>query len=312
METLTAVITNLPLPLYATSVLLHSIGIYLLFCKRHRRNQDIILIHLSISEIGINIFDITQNIMTRSQNNKRVVSYLIVINCSFFVIPFLLIVILLTVDRFLEVFLNIKYQIYFNKSKTVILLLSGWGIGLFTGVPLIWMKWRYDTKVRHIIYRVMFPLYESIFLIIATCTYTYIYKKYRESLRHRPSLGRITSLVVEPWKTEGILGSGGSKGNTDCSNNKKRTIIFWRKRILPICQTKGSNGKKQKTEKRINIKKKNLFAPSLIIITFVLFVIVPDILNLFLFYVFKNNGSPLLSNILLCLYGIGFIADALI
>ena len=96
----------------------------------------------------------------------------------------------------------------------------------------------------------MFSLYESIFLIIATCTYTYIYKKYRESLRHRPLLGGITSLVVEPWKTKGILGDGDSKGNADCSNKNKRRILFRRKRILPISGQKEvmENNRKKKRE----------------------------------------------------------------
>ena len=52
-----------------------------------------------------------------------------------------------------------------------------------------------------------------------------------------------------------------------------------------------------------------MFVPTLILLTFFLFAIMPDQLHLFMFYLYKR-GSDLMMIIILMLYVTGFISDA--
>ena len=62
----------------------------------------------------------------------------------------------------------------------------------------------------------------------------------------------------------------------------------------------------------IQKRRRIIFSPFLILLTFFLFAIVPDIANLMIFYVYEDVGTNLHSNILLTLYVVGFISDAAI
>ncbi|XP_057303557.1 uncharacterized protein LOC130640955 isoform X1 [Hydractinia symbiolongicarpus] len=253
---------NLPIPLYGIAITLHCLGIYLLICLKHkRRNQDTVILNLSIAEIAMSLFDLTQNILSRGNSvTSTNIRYLTIAQCSFFVLPSFLIMILLTLDRFFEVYLNLQYFIYFNKKKTRILLALCWLTGLVCGIVLLSLKKFYeDTST--IIYKYIFPVTEGVFFVVAVVTYTYLYKKFRLVRRH-PS-------------------------------------------------TESVNRSTKATAPKSGLRGRNFFAPLLIIATFLIFVMVPDVTNLILFYILET-GTNLHSNILLLFYAIGFTCDALI
>ena len=163
-------IKNIPLLFYTIAIILHSTGIILLTKIQRMRNQDLIILHLSVSELFMCLLDIAQNIMTRdryaNQSTSLAVSYVIIANCCFFVVPSFLIIITLTVDRFLEVLLNIKYQLYFTKLTVKLVLALNWSLGAALGTLLISIKTIHGTKVRLIIFMVVFPVLHVIFLVL--------------------------------------------------------------------------------------------------------------------------------------------------
>ena len=268
---------DLPLFLYSIAILLHLLGLFLLSNQKQSSNQDIIIMNLSVAELGMCMFDIVQNILSRLPQHDLNNNIIIVAGCGFFVIPFLIIVTFLTLDRFFEVYLNIKYQIHFNKFKIGAILALAWITGIITAVTLLYKKLRYHVNVRTLIYKYMFPTLETTLFIICVLVYGYIYYKYRKSKKPKHSTSHFRSRPM-------------------FSNSK----------IYPL--QKNSHKRKYSTV----FKKRKFFAPFLIIVTLILFVIVPDMLNLYLFYIYEKTDCKAWSNILLSLYSAGFIVDAVI
>jgi len=252
----------IPLPLYLLAITLHVFGCFIITTKlKYRRNQDRIILNLSIAEIGMACSDVTQNIlMMMLPVNSKVVRYLTIMQCCVFVFPCFLVVTVLTLDRFLEVFLNIRYFCFVSTLKMQQTLVICWCCGfvlIAVLVPLASVVHYHHIAATIFIY--LFPITEGTFLVIAIFSYAYIYTKFRQL--HK----------------------------------------------LPGIKTLEHKGEYKKIERR----RHRVFAPFLIVLTFVAFVIIPDLANMMLFYVFKN-GTNFHSNLLLTFYALGFISDAVI
>jgi hypothetical protein len=344
------IVKNIPLLFYSIAVVLHSIGIMLLTKVRRRRNQDLIILHLSVSELFMCLLDIAQNILMRDRYMRRstevAIAYVIIVNCCFFVVPSFLIIITLTVDRLLEVLLNIKYQLYFTKFTVKVVLASNWMFGAALGAILISMKMTHGTKVRLFIFMIVFPVLQSIFLVLAFITYGYIYKKFRKKFKSH-FLGKVapTAQTDSKVNSESVTTTDSNDNNENTKTNleiveygsqnsfeeitkKKerntRTYPLWKvhfghaKRVVVLtlssttCKDNNNNQNKNKQKKPSVFQKRNFFAPTLILFTFILFVLIPDTFNLFFHYMETIKWSEDTQNILLCFYSLGFIMDGLI
>lgn len=241
--------------LHCISISLHCLGLFLLSAqiKKDRSHQVPIMMNLSVAEIFMSVFDVTYNVMTRENVDTNIRIYVYTVQCTCFVISCFLILTVLTLDRFFEVYLNLKYPIYFTKNVVRCCLAGCWCIGFSLGTTLCIVRYVYGINTLDVIYRVLFPLFEIIFFACAVMTYAYIYSKYRLLLHN------------------------------------------------PVGNNNGSEA----------FGKPKFFVPTLIIFTFFLFAIIPDQLHLFLFYIYKI-GSDLVLSIILTLYVIGFICDAVI
>ena len=251
--TLHTLLENIPVPLYLLSIMLHSIGIFLLLTLKHRRNQDIIIMNLSIAEISMSLCDFSQNILSRYHNVSAFhIKVLTITQCSLFVVPSFLIMIVLTFDRFLEVYLNIKYHVYVQKFKMKVSLCICWCIGISIAIILLPLKFR-SINSAAIIFKIIFPSVEGTFLLIALVCYIYIFNKFKE-MKRTPTVPTIV-------------------------RNKLKCV--------------------------------KIFPPFLIILTFSMFVVAPDTVNLYLFYI-SEKGTNFHANALLLFYVLGFISDAVI
>ena len=251
--TLHTLFENIPVPLYLLSIMLHSIGIFLLLTLKHRRNQDIIIMNLSIAEISMSLCDFSQNILSRYHNVSAFhIKVLTITQCSLFVVPSFLIMIVLTVDRFLEVYLNIKYHTYVHKFKVKVSLSICWCAGMSIAILLLTLKFR-SINSAAIIFKFIFPSVEGMFLLVALVCYIYIFNKFKE-MKKTPTVPSIVRKKLE------------------CAR---------------------------------------IFPPFLIILTFGMFVVAPDTVNLYLFYI-SEKGTNFHANILLLFYVLGFISDAVI
>lgn len=261
--------------------------------------------------------------------------YVISVNCCFFVVPFFLIIITLTLDRFMEVHLNIKYHLYFNATKVRCILVANWIVGAVLGTVLITLRALRGTKILTIVYLVIFPCLEIVFLCVATVTYAYIYSKFRSKFK-RLFLGKVSPCSMEQQSTNKnnnnksyIIRSDNAitSRNNNIDNSKRNSLWEVTKRTRKAVvfnglgsiqhnntTTPATTATAARTKRGGNIvfKRRNFFAPSLIVLSFILFVIIPDVLNLFVNYLGMIQDSAAMQHALLCLYSAGFITDGVV
>ena len=144
----------------------------------------------------------------------------------------------ITLDRLAEVKLNLKYPIYCTAKRTNILLFLAFTVSilLFLGLLTMYLVDKTHNKVNWInwkkfLFRYLLPTLQGVFLIIASSTYIYIFKKLR---KNRIALRKIVNQL--------------------------------------------NKNPKQEEEPKKTQKNPKIFVPSLIILTFILFSILPQYL----------------------------------
>ena len=256
------------------TALLHATGLVLITRAKDRNingNQKYLIIALSLTELAF----VTSSIIFESifyasgSRTEQVGLCFLLYNSIAAGIIYYCVMFAITLDRFLELRLNIKYHLYWNKNRTknTLLFVSfivniAWLVFL-----LIILSYEQSTLVSNLEYKInqnfytyFLPVINTIFVIFATIVYSYIFLKLRNNRRKEEALRKQV------------------KRNETTTNNilriNKYGVPFW------------------------------------IILTFVLFCIVPDILQPILFdYPVLHEYIHSASYVL---YRIGHIADAII
>ena len=256
------------------TALLHATGLVLITRAKDRNingNQKYLIIALSLTELAfVTSSIIFESIFHASGSKTEKVGLCFLLYNSIAVgIIYYCVMFAITSDRFLELRLNIKYHLYWNKNRTknTLLFVSfivniAWLVFL-----LIILSYEQSTLVSNLEYKInqnfytyLLPVINTIFVIFATIVYSYIFWKLRDNRRKEEALRK--QVRRNETTTNNIL-----------RINKYR-VPFW------------------------------------IILTFVLFSIVPNILQLILFdYPVLHEYIHSASYVL---YRIGYIADAII
>ena len=165
-------------------ILIHILNLTLLL-KIKQNNvkgcQRTLLIALCITELSYAVL----NIGLELSFNTEIGNVLLTFTLMCVLLLYVFIMFLITIDRFLEIYLNIKYRILWSPKKTMLILLFGVIISLFSLIPsyLVGTSNTYNFAVLY-----MFPLSEAIFVIVASSIYFYITK---QVLRHRKNILRL-------------------------------------------------------------------------------------------------------------------------
>ena len=173
---------------------------------------------------------------------------------------------LITLDRFLMVYLNIKYSLFWTMRKSkiavytlIITSLATMGfVFLFDGISVL---------VICVVY--IWPCLDATFLLAAFTTYTYFFKKIRENMKLRECYNN----------------------NTSAERNNKAKIAA-----------------NERTDKKM---KRGFFTPTLLIVSFILFVVIPDQV-FFWYFISSELPSSNIELLLVCCYQFSWIVDAVI
>lgn len=270
--------------IFLIPLILHSVGLYLLLSKRPRNIgcQYIYLVNLSISEILISVnASIRFYLMTKYSSDHfayQFTTYFLYIS----LIPYYSVMILLTIDRMLQVYLNIRYHLYWSEMYTKFTMLAIW----FVSVALLIIAASYtgivkgDTFniVRELCHAYVLPAFDFAFILIAVSTYVYILYTVKKKKR------KIAPASSEP-------------------TNRPSFAITEDLAVRQQEQTRIMRARKKEKRKSLLLY--------LLILTFVLFGLIPDLLT---FAEVKSLMKP--SDRLMfttwTLYAIGFISDAII
>ena len=245
-------------------ILIHTIAITLLTLLKQGNvtgSQKLLLTALCSTEVT---FAITDLILTCGSLFGMVWSVLvvcIVLNSTTVAFFHTCIMAMIAIDRFLEIYLNIKYNIYWSVKKTKITLIVALVICSILFIPLVIVAVRNIDSFVKVSAGYIFPILSLIFLVVASFSYYYIIK---QVLIHRKNEKRMHEQL---------------QGNSSTFHYKQSANKF------------------------------KLFVPTLIIITYLLFMICPNFMKLFVVLELLPFVGYHFAHIFILL---GFIADAFI
>ncbi|XP_057297775.1 uncharacterized protein LOC130628783 [Hydractinia symbiolongicarpus] len=237
------------------SMLLHVVAFTLLW-KKHAnitRNQKIILLNLCMVEVLISCSDLPRAIIYETVGSETLAykSFVTLFYC--FILAYLYFMIALTMDRLAQIYLNIKYDLYWPVRRTKYLTGIIWTLTLLLGfVMLLILNLKKDNSKSKNVYKVVgdwiLPVAFFLFLFIVIFTYTYIAKKIIQTKRVDARVSFRCSM---------------SHHSCDCSLEYRRKI---------------------QEKVRLN----DVLLPTLLIVTYVVFVMFPILVS----YLMKRNILP--------------------
>ena len=208
--------------LRSTNIVLQLVALFFLWrsgWNKRVKNQKIIIIALCVCEMTGAVFGITCSIIDQYSVSRILSSIFDSFGYIFFMINYYFIMALLTIDRFLVFYLNIRYHIRFPPAKVVKSIQIVVAISLMPTIifAVLISLGKISLKQLGSICFVSYLIFDGIYILIAITTYTYIFRVYKRQVNMRR--------------------------NSQCTRNNEKF---------------------------------NHLIPSLIIITFIIFAIIPD------------------------------------
>ena len=259
MNSLHLIIVILAVIVCFLALLLHVIAVTLL-CKLKsaalKGSQKYLMICLCFAEIGLCVTFISNRIIFILHFQKHIISVIIsIFQATVLGMMYAIVMIIITVDRFLEFQLTIKYTMFctVRLTKIVVLFFIFLTSVVFSLVLVLFARssWNYQK----FLWLYVYVPGNIVFVVTASLIYFFIFKKLR----------------------------------------KNRRDFERRRRDVNVCVQKKSTFK--------------LFVPSFIIVTFVIFTVMP---NLILVFSSMENIPKLFQYIWMILYPTGWILDPLI
>ena len=224
-------------------------------------SQKILIIMLCATELTSAVMNILQKLcLTLGLDGRTAVFF--VFNCTTVTFFYIFIMTLIVVDRFLEIYLNIKYNVLWSSKKTKIVLFVGLAICCLPFIPFTIIELNNPFYIDDILYPYIYPVLESLFIIIFICSYFYVI---RQILRYRKNTKKLEKQL-----------------------SRNGRVVY---------------------HKQLNSRFK-LFVPTLIVVTFLLFMVAPNTLRSFA--VMNLMSDTVGYDISYFLIPVGFLADPII
>ena len=271
------------------TIISHSLGLYLLRNVKASENfpeiQRYLLIQLSVCELVCGLlFLLTDLIPLLIRYGGDVNAELIIeidivlrviLNLPFFIL-FVFTMLLITTDRFLYVYLNIRYPLVCTLRKVKILF-RFFQVILVLAVLLI-IIFRQDASIMDNVALFTWPIGDILFLTVAITTYSYLFKKIRENR-----------------KIDNQISSRFTRTTSEIENKLQSNI-----------EAQSSHG----TFKR-NTSMKPFLMLALLILSYILFIVIPDEVY-FWHLLFNIEINEQIYHIMTTLFKLGYLSDAVI
>lgn len=291
VQSLSIVLTGLGL----INCILHSIGIYLMRCVQRQgqlRIHHVYLVSLSSSELLMNFLDVIKISISYHQNSSNTITqityYIILVQFTGAAIVFHFSMIFITVDRLLEILLNIKYPIYWNEDKAKRLLIALWVVSLIITIIVALCQKYLDFQWENYFFTYFFPIIEFFFIGLALATYLFIFKKFNTTRFPAFNLPVLRRTRIAPAPDD--LADSSNDASVSPRPEQFRQLRQRRSSIQVF-------------------RKSKFFIPVLLILTFLIFIVGADMIMLFV-VVMGGNNSQWLSVTLQISYSLSNLLDA--
>lgn len=191
------------------AIFLNSIGIYFLRKVKNRRTyQNIILINMSSAQILMSLMTIPHWALTMNGYDMYSgVNLTLLEILKPFHFPLYMIMIFLTIDRFLACKLSLRFRIVLTERMCFVVLAMAWLSGLIDMLILLFS----DDSMHQIDIqeRLIFPILDGIFLCTALITYAFILSKIfgrRHSIeRNTTATGRMGAATLKFFQVSATI-----------------------------------------------------------------------------------------------------------
>lgn len=176
------------------NIIFHSIGCFLLvrLYKNGRQNvQQIYLINLSITHALGNVFQLVSRVLLIVSfpviSEKPVCDFqYFLINAMFtlFTFSYYMSMIYLTIDKALDILLNIKYPLYWNEKKAKHLVYATWVFGVILCLSVFFLYTFLELSfesVADVFFLYFYPTFDFSFILLAVVCYSFLFHKYKEA-----------------------------------------------------------------------------------------------------------------------------------
>ena len=230
------------------NIIIHSIGAFLMDAikKQHKNSTQATLIkHLSISELMWSLVDFTESIFVSVKGDeakdKLLMKYLGIVElCGIFIV-YITLMVYITLDRFFHFYYATRYTTIFSIKRASKFCKLAWVFSaIICATVAVAYKVNGEFDYEEFIFSYVFPVLELVFLATAAVTYSYIYYIFKRQKK--------------------ISGANLRRQNSVKSENRNQ-----------------NDPRRPKPQKA---RKPKLYIPSLIILTFLIFIVVPDIVYL--------------------------------
>ena len=268
------------------NLVIHSIGCYALVnvYKYRRRNvEQLFIISLSFVELAIHILQFAIYLpyfVTFSDGVSSSVDefqyYLKIVLFTGVFPAYYLSMNYITTNKLLDVLLNIRYSLYWDKRKTKRLIKV---TSCICSILALCFSLSYKIlgyKFEEVFYTYIYPMFNFSFLIIATISHSYIFYKFKES-RSPPNLSKSRR-----------------KPSTDCKRRMHSgASSFTRCSVVKVFQNS------------------RFYVSVMLILSFLVFMVIPNVIYL-VYGLMLKEGSQRLGAIVQVCYEICFLADGYI
>ncbi|XP_057291881.1 uncharacterized protein LOC130614470 [Hydractinia symbiolongicarpus] len=264
---------------------LHIVGGYLLYryCINISKCQKIFLLHLAFSEIVLTGTNTALHLLFSVKYFQ--ITLLLHFNAT---LPYYLIMIFLTVDRFFQIYLHLTYPLYWSSKHTKFLLGCVWMVTLAILIVSVSCHIIFDgidSLILRIYFSYVFPILDFIFLLVAFPTYMYIIHSIKMSRKKTNSM-----FLVQIAR---------NKVDNDSNNNRGGEVIN---------KVRFADTRPKKATSDTNAP---LLLPTLLITTFLIFIVIPDIMHFLLSRDIIRDDDTLIFTCAI-LYSVGWTTDAFI
>lgn len=332
-----------------SNIILHATGSWLLYKLKQRGkgvNQIIFILHLSLSELCWSTLAGAKLMIRWVRGEDSTLSeYLKIIELTGVQWVYLISMIFITLDRFFHFFFLYTYQTKFTNQRVAIACNFLWLIGTCSCVGVALAFHFHDFDYINLFYKFIYPPLEITFLGAAVTAYTFIiYINRKKMVKQRikePSKTTLynadTSIMataVEQTQASELNCVEIPLVDTKSENEKYSSIVHQTKNRSIIRNNSGSKlpketmllrflsiNEKKTTEPKFiphrhsiqgTIKTPQIYIPSLIIITFLVFIMIPDIVYITCKFILKKEVSEKYITVLWLLYMTGVLTDSLI
>ena len=180
------------------NAIIHSFGCYILISIYQNGSQSanqLYIISLSGSEFITSLL-VFIGMLIEYYSDKKISFYISTFYETGLVLIYYLNMFYITVDKLIEIFLNIRYAVYWNEQKAKILLKVTWLTGILFTLSMIFAfrfaKFDYHISCANYFY----PTIDFCFLAIAFLTYGFLFHKFKNT-RNIPTGNNINGQRVQ-------------------------------------------------------------------------------------------------------------------